>query len=75
MPWWWHGEGVQVIILGGWVIKRSNFLFFYQKSILILFLESTHREELKTALRIVMLHLQGGLLHRGRQNRDFGPCT
>ena len=60
MPWWWRGEGVQVIILGGWVIKRSNFLFFHQKSILILFLESTQREELKSALRIVCNHREGG---------------
>ena len=64
MPWWWRGEGVQVIILGGWVIKRSNFLFIYPKIILILFLESTHREELKTALRIVCINREVGCINK-----------
>ena len=53
MPWWRRGEGVQVIIWEGGVINSSNFLFISPKIILILFLESTSREELKSALRSV----------------------
>ena len=41
---------------------------FYLKSPL----ESARRETLKSALRIVLLHRQGGLLQRGRRNPDFG---
>ena len=46
-----------------------------QKFLLKSPLESTHREELKSALEVVLIQRQGGLIQRGRRNPDFGRHT
>ena len=42
-----------------------------QKFLLKSPLESTHREELKSALEVVLIQRQGGLIRKGRRNPDF----
>ena len=44
--------------------ERSNFLYITPKFILIFFLESTSREELKSVVFSVCLQREGGCLHR-----------
>ena len=46
-----------------------------QKFLLKSPLESTHREELKSALEVVCLQGEGGCLPKGRRNPDFGRRT
>ena len=46
-----------------------------QKFLLKSPLESTHREELKSALEVVLIQRQGGLIRKGRRNPDFGRRT